>query len=147
MGFEAWGDGISLGTDATSQTQLRKGTPHHTSLEVNSCSWIRYHSSRFLVRRLSRSWLYIKILTDMLMLSKLYVLAIFNLQIYIMLKLLASRQLKRGDYKWWSVFIYTKCSGGNKGRRKISREETSKERRFKKKRGRKERYNTRETEG
>lgn len=136
---------------------LAKGrTPRHrhscesnappTSLEVNSCSWIRYHCSRCLVRRFSRGWLYIKIVTGMLMLSKLYVLAIFNLQIYIMLKLLVSRQLKRGDYKWWSAFIYTEYSRGNKGRRKIRQEESSKERRNKKEEGRRNTISGKQTD-
>jgi hypothetical protein len=91
-------------------------------LNVNSFSWIKSECSRFLLRRLSGGWFYIKILTGMLMLSELYLLAIFNLQIYIMLKLLVSRQLKRTDYKLWSVFIYTEWSTvQTKGRGKRER--------------------------
>jgi hypothetical protein len=127
LGFEARGNPISSGTDgSTSHRQLRNRPPprphSNTSssfLNVNSCSWIESQCSRFLLRRFSGGWFYIKILTGMLMLSKLYLLAIFNLQIYIMLKLLVSRQLKRRDYKLRSVFIYTEWSTvQTKGRRK-----------------------------
>jgi len=44
------------------------------------------------------------------------------------------------------VFIYTKCSRGNKGRRKISQEETSKERRNKRKKGRRDTISGKQTD-
>jgi len=44
------------------------------------------------------------------------------------------------------VFIYTKCSRGNKGRRKISQEETSKERRNKKEEGRRDTISGKQTD-
>lgn len=120
-GFEASGNRISWGTDGrtdvrhTDSRETDSPPPSHSNtsssfLNVNSCSWIKSQCSRFLLRRFSAGWFYIKILTGALMLSKLYLLAIFNLQIYVMLKLLASRQLKRRDYKLWSVFIYTEWS-------------------------------------
>lgn len=73
------------------------------------------------------SWLvYIETVTGMLMLSTLYLITIFNLQIYIMLKLLVSRQLKRRDYKWWPVFIYT-AVGAGVGRERVRGMERKKE--------------------
>jgi hypothetical protein len=93
--FKAVKAALGEGREYFSET-VAKRTALHTRLPssflyVNSCSWIRSQCSRFLLRKFSRGWFYIKIVTGMLMLSKLYLLAIFNLQIYIMLKLLVSR--------------------------------------------------------